>query len=68
MAMQKKMKQLMAITTRGEGSNEKTFWTRIGVGFENNDGSYNLRFEFLPTHLVDTTIQLRDFKEKEEKE
>jgi len=68
MATQKKMKQLMAITTRGEGDKEKTFWTRIGVAFENNDGSYNIKVEFLPADLVNTTIQLRDFKERDDKE
>jgi hypothetical protein len=27
----------------------------------NKDGSYNLRFDYLPAHLTDTTIQLREF-------
>ena len=66
MATQVEMKQLVAAITRGEGNNEKTFWTRIGVAFKNRDGSYNLRFEYLPADLANTTIQLRDFnKEKE---
>ena len=66
MATQVEMKQLVAAITRGEGNNEKTYWTRIGVAFKNRDGSYNLRFEYLPADLANTTIQFRDFnKEKE---
>jgi hypothetical protein len=61
----KKMKQLVAAVERGEGDEKKTFWTRIGVAFENRDGSYNLRFDFVPTRMETTTIQLRDFDAKE---
>jgi hypothetical protein len=61
----KKMKQLVAAVERGEGEEKKTFWTRIGVAFENRDGSYNLRLDFLPTRPETTTIQLRDFEAKE---
>jgi hypothetical protein len=53
----KNMKQLVAVVTR----NDKSYWTRIGVGFENSDGSWNLRFDLIPTD-GSTTIQLRDFK------
>src|SRR5262249_53269207 len=41
--------------TRGD----KNFWMHIGAAFENQDGSWNLRFDFLPTD-AGTTIQLRD--------
>lgn len=53
------MKQLVAAIER-----------RIGVAFENRDGSCNLRFDFIPAGLESTTVQLRDFevKEKEQKE
>ena len=61
----KKMKQLVAAIEREEGDEKKTFWTRIGVAFENRDGSYNLRFDFIPTRLDTTTVQLRDFEPKE---
>jgi len=61
----KKMKQLVAAIERGEGDDKKTFWTRIGVAFENRDGSYNLRFDFIPARLDATTVQLRDFEAKE---
>lgn len=61
----KKMKQLVAAIERGEGDEKKSFWTRIGVAFENRDGSYNLRFDYLPTRPEATTIQLRDFEPKD---
>jgi hypothetical protein len=53
----KNLKQLVAVVKRGETS----YWTRIGVAFENRDGSWNLRFEYLPTDPR-TTIQLRDLR------
>ena len=65
MATHNQMKQIVAAITRGEGDDKKTYWTKIGVAFQNKDGSYNLRFEYLPTDLANTTIQLRDFREKE---
>ncbi len=55
--MKKNMKQLVAVVTRGD----RNYWTRIGVAFENQDGSWNLRFDFVPTD-AGTTIQLREFR------
>lgn len=63
----KNMKQLVAAIERGEGDDKKTFWTRVGVAFENRDGSWNLRFDFFPARPVETTIQLRDFSRDQEK-
>jgi hypothetical protein len=63
----KNMKQVVAAIERGEGENKKTFWTRIGVAFENRDGSYNLLFDYLPARMEGTTVQLRDFEAKEHK-
>jgi hypothetical protein len=60
----KKMKQLVAAIERGEGDEKKSFWTRIGVAFENRDGSWNLRFDYLPANMNGTTVQLRDFEPK----
>ena len=54
------MKKLVAVVNR-EGDNKKSFWTSIGIAFQNRDGSYNLRFDYLPADMVHTTIQLRDF-------
>ena len=61
------MKQLVAVVERQSGDEKKAFWTRIGVAFENRDGSWNLRFDFVPTRMGETTIQLRDIEPKEEK-
>ncbi len=43
---------------------DKGYWTRIGTAFENNDGSLNLLFDYLPTS-ADTTIQVRNPKEQD---
>ena len=54
------MKQIVAAVERTNGDGEiKSWWTRVGVAFENADGSWNLRFDFVPTDPR-TTIQLRD--------
>jgi hypothetical protein len=66
MANGKSMKQLVAAVERGEGEAKKTFWTRIGVAFENRDGSWNLLFDFIPSRVAETTIQLRDFAAKDQ--
>jgi hypothetical protein len=44
---------------------EKGFWTRIGTAFQNHDGSWNLRFDYLPTD-PGTTVQVRPVKAGEE--
>ena len=53
------MKQLVAVKTR----NEKNYWTRIGVAFENADGSWNLRFDYLPT---DPATTIREFQARDD--
>jgi hypothetical protein len=65
MANGKNIKQLVAAIERGEGDDKKTFWTRVGVAFENRDGSWNLRFDYLPARPGETTVQLRDFDSKD---
>ena len=44
---------------------EKGFWTRIGTAFQNQDGSWNLRFDYLPTDPT-ATVQMRPVKSGEE--
>ena len=63
----KKMKQLVAAIERGEGEARKTYWNRIGVAFENRDGSWNLLFDYLPARMDGTTVQLRDMEAKEQR-
>jgi len=62
----KNIKQLVAVVQRGEGTDKRNHWTKVGVAFPNRDVSYNLRFNFIPTRMHETTIQLRDFNVKEE--
>ena len=57
-------KELWGVVRREEG---KDLWTRIGTAFENKDGSWNLRMNFVPVDPT-TTIQMRDPKPTEEGE
>jgi len=61
-----KFKHLVAVVERGEGENKKNYWTRIGVAFENRDGSFNLRFDYIPADMAHTTIQLREPNPRDE--
>ena len=56
---QKKMKTVYTVVDRGQ----KSYWVRIGVGFENHDGSLNLKLDAVPTN---GTIQVRDWEPREE--
>ena len=38
---------------------KKSIWAPIGSAFRNRDGSWNLKFDLLPTR-PDTTIQMRE--------
>lgn len=58
------MKQIVAVVERGEGPEARKFWMRVGVTFENRDGSWNLRYDYVPTSAT-TTVQLRAFEEHE---
>jgi hypothetical protein len=62
----KNMMKLVAVVQYGEGENRKNRWTTIGVAFENRDGSWNLRFDYLPANLATTTIQMRAFDPRSE--
>ena len=46
---------------------ERAYWTRIGVAFENNDGSWFLRFDYMPTSS-EIRIHMREPKEREDRE
>jgi hypothetical protein len=63
----KNMMQLVAVVERGAGDDKKNYWTRIGVAFENRDGSWNLRFDYLPARMETTTVQMRAFDPKEDR-
>ena len=59
-AQSKQMKTVFTVVERGPG---KTFWTRVGVGFVNNDGSINLRLDAIPTN---GTLQVRDYEPRDD--
>ena len=42
-------KAIYAISEYRHKGEKKNRWTRVGTAFENRDGSYNLKLEFMPT-------------------
>lgn len=40
-----------------DGQEARSFWTKIGVAFENRDGSYSLHLAAIPTN---GKLQMRD--------
>jgi hypothetical protein len=52
----KTMKTVLTVVERGPG---KSFWTRVGVGFVNQDGSITLRLDAIP---VNGMLQVRDWE------
>ncbi len=38
-------------------------WTTIGTAFQNKDGSFNLRFEYMP--VTGATVQIRPFRQRD---
>ena len=60
--VKKNIKKLVAAVHFTSNGEERTRWTTIGVAFENQkDGSWNLRFDYLPADMSSTTIQMRAF-------
>jgi hypothetical protein len=53
----KTMKVVWTVVERGQG---KSFWTRVGVGFVNRDGSLTLRLDAIP---MSGTLQVREWQE-----
>jgi hypothetical protein len=60
-AQASKMKAVYTVVNRGEG---KAFWTRVGVGFVNQDGSWNLKLDAIPTN---GTLQVREWESQFDK-
>jgi len=52
--------RIFQISPRGD--NSRAYWRDIGVAWENSDGSFNLRFEAVPTDWSNT-LQLRAYEE-----
>jgi hypothetical protein len=56
------MKAVFAVVERGQPNGvTRSYWTRIGVGFVNRDGSINLRLDAFP---VSGNLQVRDWEER----
>jgi len=53
----KTMKTVWTVVERGPG---RSYWTRVGVGFVNRDGSLTLRLDAIP---INGTLQVRDWQE-----
>ena len=52
----KTMKVVWTVVDRGQG---KSFWTRVGVGFVNRDGSMTLRLDAIP---MSGNLQVREWE------
>lgn len=69
MADKKDLYVLYHIKKVERGGEEKTYFDRVGRGFKNKDGSFNIWLETLPVGLNgETTFNLQIPKPKEKKE
>jgi hypothetical protein len=57
----KTMKVVWTVVDRGQG---KSYWTRVGVGFVNRDGSLTLRLDAIP---LNGSLQVREWQEPYER-
>jgi hypothetical protein len=55
----KEMKSVYTVVERGG----KSYWVRIGIGFLNKDGSWNVKLDASPTN---GQLQIRDYEEHKE--
>ena len=58
-------KMFNVFTIVEEEGQEKARWTQIGIGFENRDGSYNIKLDASP---INGRLQMRLPNKKEGKE
>lgn len=64
MNMSAKRFDLFSVKEAPKDSGKKNFWTKLGVAFENKDGSFSLHLDGLP---IDGKLQMRVATEKESK-
>jgi hypothetical protein len=57
----KTMMKLVAVIQFGDGDNKRNRWNNIGIAWANRDGSFNLKFDYLPADMTRTTIQMRPY-------
>ncbi len=55
--MESPSKNMKFVYTVVRRSNGKSYWVRIGVAFENRDGSWNVKLDATPTN---GELQIRD--------
>jgi hypothetical protein len=55
----KNMKAVWAIVERAASGGTKSFWTRVGVGFVNRDGSLTLQLDAIP---ISGRLQVREWE------
>jgi hypothetical protein len=55
----------MVERTPQNGGAAKTYWTRVGVGFVNRDGSINLRLDAIP---INGNLQVREWEPLERRQ
>lgn len=53
--------RILQIEPRGES---KPYWREVGVAFQNNDGSLNLKFAVIPM-FGEFTVQVREITERD---
>ena len=49
----------LLVPGKGEGTEQKTYFNRAGVAFDNRDGSVNVKLDMFP----DLTFQIREPRE-----
>lgn len=57
----REMKMVWTVVERGtaNGGPAKSYWTKVGVGFVNRDGSITLKLDAIP---VNGTLQVREWE------
>ncbi len=60
--MEEQSRNVKVVYTVVERGPNKSFWTRVGVGSVNRDGSLSLRLDAIP---VNGTLQVRDWEPPE---
>lgn len=57
----REMKMVWTMVERGaaNGGPAKSYWTKVGVGFVNRDGSITLRLDAIP---INGTLQVREWE------
>jgi len=58
----KKLTVFLLVPGKGEGKDQKTYFNRAGVAFENRDGSVNVKLDLFPQ----VTFQIRESQPAEQ--